>query len=170
MPLKDPVKVAFTLKPYDDLLPPVVKPEENDANGNANNNRLNANRMLRAKKILAYVAERIDPPNPDEPEDGAMKPEEYLELYCQKMLIPPNMTLATIRAHIWRSSGDMVLYYKANGKKEIKNTTSNQEHEAGSNQPPAPENTTNGTGGSAPPGSTHSLAASGSGSASINNS
>jgi WD repeat-containing protein 48 len=42
--------------------------------------------MLRAKKILAYVAERIDPPNPDEPEDGAMKPEEYLELYCQKMV------------------------------------------------------------------------------------
>ncbi|KAL5364102.1 hypothetical protein BJX96DRAFT_156763 [Aspergillus floccosus] len=170
MPLKDPVKVAFTLKPYDDLLPPVVKPEENDANGNSNNNRLNANRMLRAKKILAYVAERIDPPNPDEPEDGAMKPEEYLELYCQKMLIPPNMTLATIRAHIWRSSGDMVLYYKANGKKEIKSTASSQDHEAGSNQHPTPENTTNGTGGSAPPGSTHSLAASGSGPASINNS
>ena len=37
--------------------------------------------MLRAKKILAYVAERIeaaeDPPNPN-----ALKPEEYLELYC----------------------------------------------------------------------------------------
>jgi len=39
--------------------------------------------MLRAKKILAYIAERIDPPNPDEPDDNAMKPEEYLELYCQ---------------------------------------------------------------------------------------
>lgn len=54
-------------------------------NGNNNNgtSRLNANRMLRAKKILAYVAERIDPPNPDEPEEDAMNPEEYLELYCQ---------------------------------------------------------------------------------------
>lgn len=40
--------------------------------------------MLRAKKILAYIAERIDPPNPDEPEENQMKPEEYLELYCQK--------------------------------------------------------------------------------------
>lgn len=30
------------------------------------------------------------------------------------------MTLATIRTHLWRSSGDMILYYKANGKKEIK--------------------------------------------------
>lgn len=28
------------------------------------------------------------------------------------------MTLATIRTHIWRSSGDMVLFYKANEKKE----------------------------------------------------
>jgi len=54
-------------------------------NGN-NSSRLNANRMLRAKKVLAYVAERIDPPNPDEPESNPMQPEEYLELYCQKMV------------------------------------------------------------------------------------
>lgn len=42
--------------------------------------------MLRAKKVLAYVAERIDPPNPEEPEENAMPPEEYLELYCQKQV------------------------------------------------------------------------------------
>lgn len=54
-----------------------------DGNNNNGTSRLNANRMLRAKKILAYVAERIDPPNPDEPEEDAMDPEEYLELYCQ---------------------------------------------------------------------------------------
>ena len=29
------------------------------------------------------------------------------------------MTLASIRAHVWRGGGDVVLYYKANGKKEI---------------------------------------------------
>jgi WD repeat-containing protein 48 len=55
-------------------------------NGNNNNSRLNANRMLRVKKVLAYVAERIDPPNPDEPETDTMQPEEYLELYCQKQV------------------------------------------------------------------------------------
>ena len=38
--------------------------------------------MLRAKKILAYVAERIEP-QPDKPDPNALKPEEYLELYCQ---------------------------------------------------------------------------------------
>jgi Domain of unknown function (DUF3337) len=43
--------------------------------------RLNANRMLRAKKILAYVAERIEA-EPTEPEPNPMKAEEYLELYC----------------------------------------------------------------------------------------
>lgn len=42
--------------------------------------------MLRAKKVLAYVAERIDPPNPDEPEVNAMPPEEYLELYCRQQV------------------------------------------------------------------------------------
>jgi hypothetical protein len=48
------------------------------------NNRLNANRMLRARKILSYVAERIEPaPSKDEPEEGtALRPDEYLELYC----------------------------------------------------------------------------------------
>lgn len=30
------------------------------------------------------------------------------------------MTLATVRAHVWRGGGDVILYYKANGRKEIK--------------------------------------------------
>lgn len=42
--------------------------------------------MLRAKKVLAYVAERIDPPRPDDPEGSAMAPDEYLELYCHKIV------------------------------------------------------------------------------------
>ena len=29
------------------------------------------------------------------------------------------MSLATLRAHIWKGGNDIVLYYKANGKKEI---------------------------------------------------
>lgn len=71
--------------------------------------------MLRAKKIIAYVAERIEaPPPPPTTVDGDntaqpvpeepqanMRPEEYLELYCQGMRVDPNMTLATLRVHIW---------------------------------------------------------------------
>lgn len=29
------------------------------------------------------------------------------------------MTLSTIRQHIWRGGGDVLLYYKANGRKAI---------------------------------------------------
>lgn len=79
LPLKDPVKVSFVLYPYADALPSIAT-----ADGN---NRLNANRMLRVKKILAYVAERIDPPaDPEHPDPDALKPEEYLELYCNEQV------------------------------------------------------------------------------------
>jgi WD repeat-containing protein 48 len=71
--LKEPVKVSFVLQPWQDLLPSIAGPD--------GNSRLNANRMLRVKKILAYVAERIEPP-PETPDPNALRPEEYLELYC----------------------------------------------------------------------------------------
>lgn len=110
LPFKEIVKVSFILEPYQNLLPSIASD---------GNNRLNANRMLRARKILSYVAERIEPASELTGPD-AMKPEEYLELYCQNQLISPTMTLASIRAHIWRGGGDVVLFYKANGRKEIK--------------------------------------------------
>ncbi|KAJ6036925.1 hypothetical protein N7540_001204 [Penicillium herquei] len=175
IPFKEQVKIAFILKPLDDALPPVVKPEVATANGgppppNANGNnssRLNANRMLRAKKILAYVAERIDPQYPGDPDGSGLQPEEYLELYCQKILCPPNMTLATIRQHLWRTSGDMILYYKANGKKEIRSPPSlagnNESHGANGET-----GTSNGENG-AHPASIHSMTNSGSISGSVVN-
>lgn len=73
LPPKEIPKVSFILLPHQDSLPSIASSD--------GNNRLNANRMLRAKKILAYVAERIEP-QPEEPDPNAMKPEEYLELYC----------------------------------------------------------------------------------------
>ncbi|KAI1649496.1 WD40 repeat-like protein [Daldinia loculata] len=110
IPQKEPVKVSFVLHPWKDSLPSIATTD--------GNNRLNANRMLRVKKILAYVAERIDP-QPEELEPDALKPEEYLELYCNDQLLPNTMSLATLRAHIWKGGNDVVLYYKANGRKEI---------------------------------------------------
>jgi WD repeat-containing protein 48 len=73
IPLKEPVKVSFVLQPWQDLLPSIAGPD--------GNSRLNANRMLRVKKILAYVAERIEPA-PENPDPNALRPEEYLDLYC----------------------------------------------------------------------------------------
>jgi WD repeat-containing protein 48 len=76
IPPKDIVKVSFVLEPWQGLLPPV---------SSEGNTRLNANRMLRAKKILSYVAERIEP-MPEVPDPDAPKAEEYLELYCQNQV------------------------------------------------------------------------------------
>lgn len=53
--------------------------------GVRSNSRLNANRMLRAKKILAYIAERIEP-QPEHIDPDPLKPEEYLDLYCQNQV------------------------------------------------------------------------------------
>lgn len=30
------------------------------------------------------------------------------------------MTLATLRAHVWKGGTDVVLYYRANGRRELK--------------------------------------------------
>lgn len=89
LPFKEPVKVSFVLYPMDDTLPAIAS-----ADGN---NRLNANRMLRVKKILSYVAERIEPPL-EEPEESPMKPEEYLELYCNEQVIISYLTHVRPRA------------------------------------------------------------------------
>lgn len=67
------------LEPFQNQLPAIASD---------GNNRLNANRMLRARKIMAYVAERIEP-QPDKPDPLAMKPEEYLELYCHGQVCTP---------------------------------------------------------------------------------
>lgn len=113
-PHKDSPKVSFVLHPYKNRLPSIANAE--------GISRLNANRMLRAKKIMAYVAERIEPrPNgmllDDEEDPDAMKPEEYLELWCQNTLVKPTVTLATLRAHVWKNGGDVVIYYKSNGRR-----------------------------------------------------
>ncbi|KAK6587059.1 hypothetical protein PZA11_000349 [Diplocarpon coronariae] len=117
IPLKEPVKVSFVLQPWQDLLPSIAGPD--------GNSRLNANRMLRVKKILAYVAERVEAA-PEEPDPDALRPEEYLELYCYdqaRAISRVLMTLATLRAHIWKGGADVMLYYKSNGRKHIAHET-----------------------------------------------
>lgn len=85
------------------------------------------------------------------------------------------MTLATIRAHIWRSSSDMIFYYKANGRKVLPTPGANDEEKSqtGSHHQLRPEDAGapngNGENGAVQAGSIHSMTASGSGSASIIN-
>jgi WD repeat-containing protein 48 len=53
------------------------------------------------------------------------------------------MTLATIRSHLWRGGGDIVLYYRANGKKQILHAPPPQ---VAANIPTTPKPATNGNG------------------------
>lgn len=114
------------LQPWQDLLPSIAGPD--------GNSRLNANRMLRVKKILAYVAERIEVAS-ENPELDALRPEDYLELYCYDQVsaypklrnisdrakkLPITMSLATLRAHVWKGGADVMLYYKSNGLNPIR--------------------------------------------------
>ncbi|KAK2627953.1 hypothetical protein QTJ16_002599 [Diplocarpon rosae] len=135
IPLKEPVKVSFVLQPWQDLLPSIAGPD--------GNSRLNANRMLRVKKILAYVAERVEAV-PEEPDPNALRPEEYLELYCYDQASSKFhvlMSLATLRAHIWKGGADVMLYYKSNGRKHIAHETA----PGLSSSAAAPESTTSST-------------------------
>ena len=90
--------------------------------------------MLRAKKVLAYVAERIESPS-DQPDLEVVKPEDYLELYCQDQLVSHNTTLATLRTHFWKSGGDVILYYKSNGRRpELEERERLQKEKAGADE------------------------------------
>ena len=86
IPAKNPVKTFFVLEPASDSGLPSV----------AMDTRLNANRMLRARKILGYVAERVKVPSMQqeeaEGEDVAKpKPEDYLELCCANQVRPVSL-------------------------------------------------------------------------------
>ncbi|CAG8499312.1 1077_t:CDS:10 [Ambispora leptoticha] len=41
-----------------------------------------------------------------------LRPEMWIELVCQDQVLAPTMTLATIKAHIWKSGGDLVMTYR----------------------------------------------------------
>ncbi|KAI5296666.1 hypothetical protein KEM55_005747, partial [Ascosphaera atra] len=155
IPFKEIQKLTFTLRPMDNL-PAVIK---TDPNSKVDTMRLNANRMLRAKKVIGYICERIDPEDPKNP--NPFKPEEYLDLYCQNIKIQPNMTLYAIRTHIWRNGSDMIFYYKANGKRPIPppgSVPSSRNGTQASSEPLAPgtPGSNNDRGGGVAPPSGHS--------------
>ncbi|KAF0472749.1 WD40 repeat-like protein [Gigaspora margarita] len=86
--------------------------------------------MLRARKILSYVVEKLELDSfgggerdeivtektlieKDEKKlKNSIKPEMWLELVCLDQILPPTMTLATIKSHIWKQNGDLVMTYR----------------------------------------------------------
>lgn len=106
------------------------------------NARLTANRSLRSKKALHYVADKLDlrrvsrsrapsihggaPSVDSSPVPGAAPgavgddydPEAELEVLCGDVLLPGSMTLGTVRAFYWKGGGDVVLQYRVKGATE----------------------------------------------------
>ncbi|TPX32848.1 hypothetical protein SmJEL517_g04124 [Synchytrium microbalum] len=136
-PSRDPAKMSFVLAPFESSNLPELP---------NNTSRLSANRMLRVRKLLAYVVDKLDlhPPGVVKPDTKHMrslsgqstgatlfaaqmaaaadlgwtreKPEMWLEMLCHDKPVPPKMTLATIRAYLWKSGGDLVLSYRYSPK------------------------------------------------------
>lgn len=77
------------------------------------NVRLNANRMLRLRKVLFHIAEGLpDEAIPNGYSRGA--PEQWLELLCKGEDNPVSlqMTLATLKSLVWRQSTDIAITYR----------------------------------------------------------
>ena len=72
--------------------------------------------MLRAKKILAYVAERIEP-QPEEEDPNALRAEEYLELYC------PNQVCFIPRTYSSENRNSNYLSLVGRANNDARNTT-----------------------------------------------
>ncbi|OAJ44557.1 hypothetical protein BDV3_002264 [Batrachochytrium dendrobatidis] len=108
LPNTDPPKISFVLQPH---------PESKLSEMPPGNGRLTANRMLRIKKVMEYVAEKlqiqIQPVwKANWTSEGISPPPIKLEIYCNDVLISSRMSLATVKYHIWKSGGDVLLVYK----------------------------------------------------------
>ncbi|CAO3616929.1 unnamed protein product [Cunninghamella blakesleeana] len=96
IPNKEIVKLTFVLKPYEKTKLPELP--------GGPNNRLLANRVLRIRKLLQYVVEKIEINPPPKLED--------IELLCGDTKLNPTMTLASVKQSILKTSGDVILSYK----------------------------------------------------------
>ncbi|KAI9006960.1 hypothetical protein DFJ74DRAFT_690074 [Hyaloraphidium curvatum] len=113
--VKEAQKMSFQLFAYPDCGLPELP---------SGNNRLSANRMLRIRKLLSYIVEKLDldPLNPrsiaskfvpvSERVQG-MKPEAWLELWLGDRPLSARTTLATVRNFFWKQGGqDVILHYR----------------------------------------------------------
>ncbi|KAI9313547.1 WD40-repeat-containing domain protein [Dichotomocladium elegans] len=95
-PSKDAVKLTFILRPCAGSKAPELP--------SGSNNRLLANRILRTRKIIHHIGEKLGiSPN---------QAVEEIELLCCDTVLPLTMTLASIKQHIMKSSGDILLCYR----------------------------------------------------------
>ncbi|KAK4699804.1 WD repeat-containing protein 48, partial [Phenoliferia sp. Uapishka_3] len=131
VPAKDPVKISFVIQPWMDVERAGL-PELPNANA-----RLTANRTLRMRKVMGYIADKLDlremgasrapsisgaahldaAPEVSSSASSIHRrqgfiPEDELEILCGDVLMTGKMTLATARAFYWKQGGDLILSYR----------------------------------------------------------
>ncbi|GMF70497.1 unnamed protein product [[Candida] boidinii] len=88
-----------------------VKPLPNLTNPGT---RLNAHSMLRVSKVLEFTTERFTDPTIEMLNHVPV--EDWLEITCRDKILPLHMTLATVKARIWKSNSDVELCYRRKTK------------------------------------------------------
>ena len=75
---------------------------------------MTANRILRVRKILSYVAGKLESVQGDAsiPISSKRKAEEWLELVCNEQVLDVTLTLATVRVFIWKSNTDIQFHFQ----------------------------------------------------------
>eukprot|EP00897_Mesotaenium_endlicherianum_P003029 jgi/Mesen1/2754/ME000017S02121 len=101
LPSQNPAKCSFFLEPAAESgLQPLAQ------------GKLSAPRILRIHKVASYVTERLSSPDAspsDPPQAGAGG---SIEIICNDEVLSPDMSLATVKAYIWKKSDDLALSYR----------------------------------------------------------
>ncbi|KAI8824319.1 uncharacterized protein EV422DRAFT_565017 [Fimicolochytrium jonesii] len=106
---KENVKVAFMLYPMPGNSGPDIP---------RSGTRLSANRMLKMRKLMGFVVEKLGlAPSPEQrrqnPEAaGEFNPEDFVEILCQDKVAHPNMTLGAVKHHLWKGGSELSLFFQ----------------------------------------------------------
>lgn len=93
---REVVKISFSLVPAEGTGLPELSPTS-----------LNAPRVLRVRKVAAYIAKEMKDCRTPIELDGSQ-----LEILCNGQVLPSTMSLATVRQFRWRSPEDLCLQFR----------------------------------------------------------
>lgn len=112
------IKIPFYLQPH----PQMSKPDR------MKKDRLVANEFIQCRKVCEHVLEKVlgaeitpggnasnssqNSQSDANSEGSQIPPEDRIELYCNDMVVDPNMDLRTVRHFIWKQSADLTFHYK----------------------------------------------------------
>ncbi|XP_053962299.1 WD repeat-containing protein 48 homolog isoform X1 [Anastrepha ludens] len=114
------LKIPFFLQPH----PQMIKPER------TKKDRLVANEFIQCRKVCEHVLEKVlgaettpsgggnasnssQNSQSDANSEGSQVPaEDRIELWCNDVVVDPNMDLRTVRHFIWKQSTDLTFQYK----------------------------------------------------------